>query len=122
MQLCRWASGYYHYSLGETLLQALPKALRQGKPASREKIALWSLAAPLDEATSQSLKRAHKQLKALQWLEKYPEGLSETELREVGFSKTILTQLQKSNGWWFVRLNGLTDCSLSMQTQSDKRL
>lgn len=95
MQLCRWASSYYHYSLGETLLQALPKALRQGKPVTRETIALWSLAAPLDEAITQSLKRAHKQLKALQWLEKYPEGLSETELREVGFSKTILTQLQK---------------------------
>ncbi|WP_422138712.1 primosomal protein N' [Endozoicomonas sp. ALC020] len=95
MQLCRWASSYYHYSLGETLLQALPKALRQGKPATREKIALWSLTAPLDEAITQSLKRAHKQLKALQWLEKYPEGLSEPELREVGISKTILTQLQK---------------------------
>ncbi len=95
MQLCRWASSYYHYSLGETLLQALPKALRQGKPASREKVALWSLSAPLDEDTTASLKRAHKQLKAVQWLSEYPEGISEPELREVGFSKAILTQLQK---------------------------
>ena len=95
MQLCRWASSYYHYSLGETLLQALPKVLRQGKPATREKIALWSLISPLDESIAVSLKRAPKQLKALQWLSEYPEGLSEPELREVGFSKAILSQLQK---------------------------
>lgn len=32
LALCEWASSYYHYPLGETIAQALPKALRRGKP------------------------------------------------------------------------------------------
>ncbi len=31
MALCEWASDYYQYPLGETIAQALPKALRQGR-------------------------------------------------------------------------------------------
>ncbi len=31
LALCEWASDYYHYPLGETIAQAMPKALRQGK-------------------------------------------------------------------------------------------
>lgn len=38
-KLCSWASDYYHYSLGEVLISALPVALRKGKkipePTSR---------------------------------------------------------------------------------------
>lgn len=31
LQLCQWASGYYHYPIGEVLFAALPKLLRQNK-------------------------------------------------------------------------------------------
>src|SRR3990167_3258392 len=31
LALCRWASDYYHYPIGEVVLGALPKGLRQGK-------------------------------------------------------------------------------------------
>lgn len=31
LSLCEWASDYYHYPLGETITQSLPKALRQGR-------------------------------------------------------------------------------------------
>lgn len=30
-ELCSWAAGYYHYSLGEVLMSALPGLLRKGK-------------------------------------------------------------------------------------------
>lgn len=33
-QLLQWAAAYYHYPLGEVLQKALPKGLRQGKPAA----------------------------------------------------------------------------------------
>lgn len=31
-KLCQWAADYYHYSLGEVLVSALPRALRKGSP------------------------------------------------------------------------------------------
>lgn len=31
LKFCRWASEYYHYPIGEVVLGALPKGLRQGK-------------------------------------------------------------------------------------------
>lgn len=31
-QLCEWAGAYYHYALGEVFMNALPVALRKGKP------------------------------------------------------------------------------------------
>ncbi len=32
-ELCSWAASYYHHALGEVLVNALPTALRKGKPA-----------------------------------------------------------------------------------------
>ena len=34
IQLLQWVSDYYHYPIGETIMTALPKGLRQGKPAT----------------------------------------------------------------------------------------
>lgn len=35
-KLCQWAAEYYHYSVGEILISALPTLLRKGKPAVRK--------------------------------------------------------------------------------------
>lgn len=37
MTLCKWASDYYHYSLGEVFMAALPKPLREGKSCEASK-------------------------------------------------------------------------------------
>ena len=95
MALCRWTSSYYHYSLGETLINALPKALRQGKPASQGTVRQWQIQAELNENLTGQLKRAQKQLAALEYLKEYPGGVSEVEMKEAGFNKAVLTSLEK---------------------------
>ena len=97
MTLCRWTASYYHYSLGETLLIALPQALRQGKPASSGTITLWQATCELDETLEKSLKRSRKQLQALKVLLDSPQGIPEVELKENGISKAILTNLAKKH-------------------------
>src|SRR5262249_23280745 len=41
LSLCEWASDYYHYPLGETVTQALPKALRQGRSCPQMEAEIW---------------------------------------------------------------------------------
>ena len=94
MDLCQWAAKYYHHSFGDTLIQALPKLLRQGKPATTGTVRYW-FAADISEEDRTSLKRAKKQFAALSLLMTSPEGISETELSEAGFSKAILQELAK---------------------------
>ena len=93
LTLCRWAAGYYHYSLGETLSLALPLALRQGKPASAGAVTFWKSTTPLDDSVKQQLKSAKKQRQALALIHSRTEGTSEIELKEAGIRKTILNQL-----------------------------
>ena len=95
MQLCRWAAVYYHYSLGKILSQVLPKDLRKGKPATQRSIRLWQVVSSLNLEMRNFLKRAPKQLKAIEFLNDKTEGLSESELKEMGISRTILHQLEK---------------------------
>ena len=42
LTLCQWASDYYHHPIGEVLTQALPKALRDGKPCPEVTGELWT--------------------------------------------------------------------------------
>ncbi len=42
-QLCMWAADYYHYSLGEVLASALPKALRKGQSCALQSSATPNL-------------------------------------------------------------------------------
>ena len=92
LDLCRWAAKYYHHSFGDTLIQALPKLLRQGKPATSGTVRYW-FATDVSEEDQASLKRAKKQCAALSLLMASSEGIGETELAEAGYSKAILQQL-----------------------------
>lgn len=46
LALCEWASDYYHYPLGETIAQAMPKALRQGKACPILTTEVWQFTGP----------------------------------------------------------------------------
>ena len=103
MALCCWASTYYHYSLGETLMQAIPKGLRQGKPLPTIKTPYWALHEPLTDSKQKQLKRSKKQLAAVSLLNESSNlSLSEPELKDAGISKNIMKSLSEK---------GLVTCS-----------
>ncbi|WP_120513762.1 primosomal protein N' [Photobacterium salinisoli] len=63
-QLLEWTSRYYQYPLGDTLANALPSALRKGRPANAE-IRYWQLTEKGQEQPLSALKRAPRQAKVL---------------------------------------------------------
>ena len=73
-QFLQWAAGYYHAPLGEVLSQALPVKLRQGESAVENPSVFWKPTALGEQALAQGLlKRAKKQLEALQAANDLPE-------------------------------------------------
>ena len=94
IKLCQWTARYYHYSLGETLMLALPKNLRLGKPAFYGTVVHWFAA---DNLQQKPPSQAKKQRAALELLVSNPEGVSTTELKDLGFSQTVLKALEKNH-------------------------
>lgn len=93
IELCHWAAKYYHHSFGETVAQALPKNLRLGKDTKTHQIRHWRIILPLQDALETLSKQAKKQRAALQYLSDATIDISEHELLEEGFSRSILKQL-----------------------------
>lgn len=58
MALIHWASDYYHYSIGEVVLNALPKLLRQGKPLKSSE----PIASPVNNSTLPVQLNSHQQI------------------------------------------------------------
>ena len=92
LELCQWAARYYHHSLGETLIQALPKKLRQGKPAFYGTVVHWFAT---DSPQEKPSLRSKKQLAAVELLASNPEGISTAELKDLGFNQGVLKELEK---------------------------
>jgi primosomal protein N' (replication factor Y) (superfamily II helicase) len=76
-QLLQWAAAYYQYPLGEVLQKALPKGLRQGKPAVIAETLRWELT-PLGHTmllhTASHPNRAPRQQAALRQLQSSLSG------------------------------------------------
>lgn len=79
LSLLEWAAGYYQHPVGEVLFNALPPALRAGRPAVVQEERLWRL---LAVEGFESLARAPKQRALIATLKESAAGLSESELRE----------------------------------------
>src|SRR5690348_446773 len=82
LQLLRWTADYYHHPLGEVIAAALPKALREGRPAVTpvEVPRGWRMT---PEGHSATPARAPAQRAILELLAKHPDGCSEAQLQQL---------------------------------------
>ena len=93
-KLLLWAANYYQHPLGEVFAAALPAKLRNGIPL-RETSKFWTASESSTEEEN-SLSRAVKQKALLSFIRSAGE-VTESKLREAGFSKQPLAQLLQKN-------------------------
>ncbi|MDA0128775.1 primosomal protein N' [Vibrio sp. MarTm2] len=67
--LLYWCSQFYQYPLGDTLLNAMPSALRKGKPADFAALVEWQLTSLGRDQFMQGFGRAVQQAKVMHMLE-----------------------------------------------------
>ncbi|KGY13378.1 primosomal protein N' [Vibrio tubiashii] len=67
--LLKWCSQFYQHPLGDTLFNALPSALRKGKPADFAALVEWQLTTNGRDQLMQDFGRAVKQAKVMRMLE-----------------------------------------------------
>ncbi len=90
--LCRFTARYYQHSLGDTLHQAMPVLLRQGRPLAGRMRERWqALATP--GADDPRLKRAPRQAELLAMLRQHPHGLPTQAIVAQGYSREQLATL-----------------------------
>ncbi|MGF1724548.1 primosomal protein N' [Photobacterium nomapromontoriensis] len=93
--LC-WASSYYQYPLGDTLANAMPTLLRKGRDATTATLKQWQLTAVGRDQPITALKRAPRQVQALNAL-RQGKVSHEALLAEEISSATLKTLSDK--GW-----------------------
>ncbi len=95
-QLLHWCSQFYQYPLGDTLLNAMPSALRKGKEADFAALVEWRLTAAGRDQLMVGFGRAVKQAKVMHMLESGPVAHQTFIDEEIG-SAVLKTLVEK--GW-----------------------
>ncbi len=95
-QLLKWCSQFYQYPLGDTLANALPSALRKGKPADFSTLLEWQLTEAGKNQFMVGFGRAVQQERAMRALEY--GAVSHQQLLEQEISGSVLKALQEK-GW-----------------------
>ncbi|UYG04311.1 primosomal protein N' [Halomonas sp. LR3S48] len=90
--LCRFTARYYQHSLGDTLHQALPVLLRQGRPLAGRIRERWQALAVAGDDDPR-LKRAPRQAELLAMLRQHPHGLPTQAVLAHNFSREQLLAL-----------------------------
>ncbi|WP_248730240.1 MULTISPECIES: primosomal protein N' [Halomonadaceae] len=91
--LCHFTSRYYQHSLGDTLHQALPLLLRQGRPLEARTRERWHLTAKGQVTSADELGRARRQGELLELLRQHPRGLVTRAIIALAFTRQQLDGL-----------------------------
>ncbi len=91
--LCRFTARYYQHGLGDTLHQALPVLLRQGRPLEARTRERWRLTEAGHRANAAQLGRARRQAELLELLRQHPRGVVGSVIGVQGFSRAQLKGL-----------------------------
>ncbi len=94
--LLTWCSQFYQYPLGDTLHNAMPAALRKGKPADFSTLYEWQITTSGKDKLMQGLGRAVKQQRALQMLIDSP--IPHQEFSDQEIPSSVLKSLEEK-GW-----------------------
>ncbi len=93
LDLCQWASQYYHYPLGEVCHLALPTLLRKAVPTPpREQAIAWQLTEQGKQSSIETFGRAKKQAEAWRFIQESQEATPET-LKTAKIAKTHIKVL-----------------------------
>ncbi len=95
-KLLGWCSQYYQYPLGDTLSNALPSALRKGKPAQWASVVEWCITASGRDQLMHGFGRAISQAKVMQMLSSGP--LTQQAFSDAEISSAVLKALA-DKGW-----------------------
>jgi primosomal protein N' (replication factor Y) len=82
LDLLKWVSWYYHHPLGEVIRSALPKRLRDGRPAVADRTSAWQLSSAALNFDHDILRRAPTQLALLTLLKSHPKGLDAARIAD----------------------------------------
>ncbi|MCG6658373.1 primosomal protein N' [Halomonas campisalis] len=91
--LCRFTARYYQHPLGDTLHQAMPVLLRQGRALASRMREQWQATAQGLAADDARLRRAPRQAELLTMLAQHPQGLAAQAILAQGFSRDQLKAL-----------------------------
>ena len=87
-QLLNWATGYYHFPIGEVMFHAMPVLLRQGRQAINEGVKQWQLTQQGQQIDLELLTKTPKQKLLL-------ASLRNNDLKQSNFNPNIYQELQK---------------------------
>ncbi|MCL4130039.1 UNVERIFIED_CONTAM: hypothetical protein GTU68_023862, partial [Idotea baltica] len=93
LNLCTWASNYYHYSLGETFHTALPAKLRQGEPAELSHEQFWVFN---EDQPNPTKIRTVRQQEIINAISQHTDGLPNYLVGQLNLSKSSLNTLKKN--------------------------
>jgi len=91
--LCHFTARYYQHSLGDTLHQAMPTLLRQGRALEGRTRERWQLTPAGQDAPGEALARAPRQAELLAMLAQHPHGLASQAILAQSFSREQLKAL-----------------------------
>lgn len=116
IELCCWASRYYHHPVGEVFANAIPSLMRQGEPAESKKHWCWKPTEAGTIVTAASFKKnARRQIEALEILQQHPDGLALPMLKTLGI-KTMPLEALAQKGYAEKYLRNTTPATLNSQT------